>query len=132
MKRAEIALLDLLVVGLGFQNTARQKELLGQLLVPLLAQIGGNYCKDTPSAFRPSLRNHQAGLNRFTQPDFVSQDCPLRERRPEGKQSGFYLVRVQVYLGIHESAGELLHAVDWAALRQLEGVVFRVVGRQVQ
>ena len=33
-----------------------------------------------------------------------------------------------IFLGIHESAGEFLHAVNWTAFCEFKGVVFCVVG----
>jgi hypothetical protein len=63
-------------------------------------------------------------------PSFVGENSTFRERGPEGEQSRLHLMGIEVYLGIDESAGELLYAVGWTTLRQLMGKVLRVVGRQ--
>ena len=81
LERTEVALLDGRVVGLGFQDPAGQEELLGQLLIPLLAQVGRRDDQDAPLALRPLLRQHQAGFDGLAETDFVGQQRALGKRR---------------------------------------------------
>ena len=51
----KMSLLDRVVVRLRLQDLAGQKELFGQLLIPLLAQIGRHDNQNPPLPFGPSL-----------------------------------------------------------------------------
>ena len=77
LERAEVALLDGRVVGLRFQDAAGQEEFLGQLLMPLLAEVGRRDDQNAPLALRPFLREHQARLDGLAQADFVRQQRAL-------------------------------------------------------
>jgi hypothetical protein len=67
----------MLVVALGFQNQRLQAELVLQLLVPLLAQVGRDDDEDAPLALCPALGNHQARLDGLAQTHLVGQDHAL-------------------------------------------------------
>jgi len=54
-ERAKLSLADGGVVGLCFEDSARQKELLIQLLVPLFAEIRRNNDQNPPLPLRPFL-----------------------------------------------------------------------------
>ena len=99
LEGAELALLDGGVVGLGLQDAAGQEELLGQLLIPLLAQIGRRDDQDAPLALRPFLREDQARLDGLAETDLVGQQRALGERRLEGEQGGIDLMGIQIDLG---------------------------------
>ncbi|MNH02536.1 hypothetical protein D3C79_617790 [compost metagenome] len=75
-KRVSDALLAKRVVALGFQNQTLQIELVLQLLVPLLAQVGRSDDQDAPTTLGPALRDDQPSLDRLTQAHLVSQDYP--------------------------------------------------------
>ena len=111
LERAEVALLDGRVVGLRFEDAAGQEELLGQLLMPLLAQVRGRDDEDAPLALRPFLREHEPGLDGLAEADLVGEQRALGEGRLEGEQRGVDLVRVQVDLRTGHSASELFGAV---------------------
>ena len=128
LERAELALPDRSVVGLGFENPAGQEELFGQLLIPLLAQVGRRDDQNAPLALRPLLRKHQAGLDGLAQAHFVGQQRAFGKRRVEGEQGRIDLMRVQIDLRIHQRTGQLLDAIRRAAAGQLVGEVFGVVG----
>ncbi len=131
-KGRKLALLDRGVVGLGLQQAAGQKELLGQLLIPLLAQVGRRDDQDAPLALRPLLREHQARLDGFAQAHFVGQQRALRERRSESKQGSIDLMRIQIDLRVNERRSELLDAVRREAAGQLVGEVLGVVVGEAQ
>ena len=127
LERPEVALLDRRVVGLGLEDAARQEELLGQLLMPLLAQVGRRDDQDAPLALRPLLREHEPGFDGLAEADFVGQQRALRERRLEGEERRVDLMRIQVDLRARDRARELLDAVGREASRQLVGEVLGVV-----
>ena len=77
----EMALLDGRVVGLRFEDSAGEEELLGQFLMPLLAQVGRGDDQDAPLALRPFLREHKTGLDRLAETDLVRKQSPFRQRR---------------------------------------------------
>ena len=128
LERLKIPLFDCLVVGLRFQYPARQEELFGQFLMPLLAQIGRHDDENTPLPLRPSLRKDKTRLDGLAQANLVGQQRALRKRRVESEQRRVHLVRIQIHLRAGNRAGELLHAVRRAALGQLVGEVLGVVG----
>ena len=64
LERFKISLFDCLVVGLSFQYPARQEELFGQFLMPLLAQIGRRNDQNPPFPFSPSLRHEPGSFRR--------------------------------------------------------------------
>lgn len=99
LKRAEMLLLDLRVVGLRFQNLAWQEELPAQLLVPLLPQVRRRDDEDAPFSLRSLLRDDQPGLNGFSKSYLVRKNGSFRQRRLEGKKSRVHLMRIQIDLG---------------------------------
>ena len=70
-KRTKISLLDCLVIGLRLQYPARQKELLSQLLVPLLAEIRRRDDEDAPLPLGPSLGKNKPRFNGLAETDLV-------------------------------------------------------------
>ena len=98
--------LALLFVAFGFQNQRLEAELVLQLLVPLLAQVGWRDDEDAPFALCPALGNHQARLNGLAQAHLVRQDHALRERAAEGKESRLDLVGVEVDPRIDQGGGQ--------------------------
>ena len=77
LERPEMSLLLIgRVVRLRFEDSARQEELLGQFLVPLLAQIRRRDDQNAPLSLRPFLRKHQPGLDRLAE---------TRPRRPAAR-----------------------------------------------
>ena len=127
LERAELALSDRNVVRLRLQDAARQKKLFGQLLIPLLAQVGRRDDENPPPALRSFLREHEARFDGLAQADLIRQQRTFRKRRLESEQRGVDLVRVEVYLRIHQGACELLHAVGRTAPRQLVREIFGVI-----
>ena len=101
-ERPEVPSLDRVVVGSRFEYHAGQKELLLDFLVPLFAKVGWRNHQDAPLSFGPFLREDQARLDGLAETDFVCQQRLFRQRRVEGKQGGFDLVRVQIDLSVNE------------------------------
>ncbi len=126
----ELAGLDGVVVGLRFENPARQEKLVRQLLMPLLAKVRRRNHEHSAFSLGPPLRQHQARLDGLSEPDFVGEQHATRQRRLEGEQRRVDLVRVQVDLRIDQGAGQPVVTVRRAASRQFVRVVLRVVGRQ--
>jgi hypothetical protein len=131
VKWAEVSLFDRGIVGLGFENAARQEELLLQLLVPLLAKMCRGDDQHTALALGPFLGHDQACLDGFSQAHFVRQNGAFGQWGLERKEGGLDLMRVQVDLCIHQCTSELLKAIGSAALGQLVGEIFGVVICQV-
>ena len=100
------ATLAKLPVAFGLQNVRLQTELVLQLLVPLLAQVGRGDDEDAPLALCPALGYHQTSLDGFAQAHFVGQDDPFGQRAVKGKQGRFDLVGIQVHLGIDQRGGQ--------------------------
>ena len=74
------------------------KELFLQLLVPLLAEVGGRDDEDSSFPLRPALREYQTRLDRLAQAHLVGKQSALGERRSEGKKGRIDLMRVQIDL----------------------------------
>ncbi len=51
--------------GLGFENFGCQVKFIGQLLMPLLSQIGWDDDQNPALAFGPALRNEESSFNGF-------------------------------------------------------------------
>ena len=104
LERTQLALLDGRVVRLGFKKTARQKELLAQLLIQLLAQIGGSNNENAPFPFRPFLRKGKARFDGLAKADLISQQGAFRERRLEREARRINLMGGSVNSGAGHSA----------------------------
>jgi len=98
LKRAEVPLPDRCFVGLRFEKLARQKKLFGQLLIPLLAKIGGHDNQDAASPLRPLLGDHQPGFDGLAESDFIGEQRAFGQRRIEGEQGCVHLMGIQVHL----------------------------------
>jgi len=126
-----VALLDRSIIGLGFEDAARQEELFLQFLVPLLTEIGRRDGQEMAFALCPSLGKDEPRFDRLPQSHFIRKNGTFGKRRLERKQRSVDLMRVQVNLRVHERTCELLDTVRGTALRQLVGEILRVVMRQV-
>src|SRR6266498_4442754 len=126
-----VALLDRGIIGLGFENTARQEELFLQFLVPLLTEIGRGDDQETVFALRPSLGEDKPRLDCLAQTHFIRENGAFGKRRLEREQGCFDLMRIQVDLRVYERTRELLNTVRGAALGQFVSEIFCVVIRQV-
>jgi len=111
----------LLIVALGFQDLRVQRELVLQLLVPLLAQVGRNHDQHATLALGPELGQHQARLDGLAEPHLVGQDDASGERVAAGEQRRFDLVRIQVDLGVDERRAQGCDAVGVRPPGQLPG-----------
>ena len=78
-------ILDRLSERLGLKDRGGQAELVCQLLMPLLAQIGRHDDEDVTLALGPALCDQQASLNGLTQAHLVGQDHAFREWIPRGE-----------------------------------------------
>jgi hypothetical protein len=105
------AILDGLPERLCFKDRGGQAELVGQFLMPLLAQIGRRNDEDAAPALGPTLGNQQAGFDSLAQAHLVGQDRALGERVAGGKQRRVDLMGVQVDLRIQQRAGHPVHRV---------------------
>jgi len=126
-----VALLERSIIGLGFEDAARQEELFLQFLVPLLTEIGRSDSQETAFALCLSLGKDEPRFDSLTQSHFIRKNGTFGKGRLERKQRSFDLMRVQVNLRVHERTCELLDTVRGTALRQLVGEILRVVMRQV-
>ena len=126
LKRVQIARTDGSVEAAGLQDGARQVELVGQLLRPLLAQVGRHDHQHLPPALGPLLRQEQPSLNRLPQPHFVGENRALGERAAEGEERRLNLVGVEIDLRVSKNRRELLDAARRAALGDLVGEVLGV------
>ena len=126
-KGRKLPCLIAVVVGLRFEDPAGKKELLGELLVPLLAQIGRRDHQNAPLAFGPSLRKHQSGLDGLAQADLVGQQGPFRERRIKREQGSFDLMGVQIDLALattpRRASPCYRMSIAWSAHERSTGVV---------
>jgi hypothetical protein len=87
-----VALLSLLVVVLGLQDDRFERELVRQLLMPLLAQVGEDNDQDAALSLGPELGQHQPGLDGLAQPDLVGQDHAPRQGVAGGEERRVDLV----------------------------------------
>ncbi len=65
IERIEVSFPYLLIETLRFQDKGREKELVGQLLVPLLSQTGGHDDEKLSLSFGPFLGKEDAGFDSF-------------------------------------------------------------------
>src|SRR5579864_128897 len=131
LERAKVTIPDRFIVGPRFQDLAVQKELLVQLLMPLLSEVRGGNDEDSAFAFGPLLRDHKSGFNGLAQADLIRQQGAFGERRAKREQSGIYLMRVQIHLSAGNRAREFLHAVGGTTFRQIIGKIFSMVVGQI-
>jgi len=108
-ERAGVAVAGDLAAGLGVEDDGRQMEFVLKLQGPLLADGGRGDDQNPPSAFGPVLADGQSRLDGLAQTDLIGQENAFGDRRAHGEQSGFDLVRVQVYTGIEERLGQSFH-----------------------
>ncbi len=127
LEGADLALADGGVVRLGFEDAARQKELLGQLLIPLLAQVRRRDHQNAPLALRPHLRQHETRFDGLAQAHFVGQQRTFGKRRVKGKERRIDLMRIEIDLRADQRAGKLFDAVRRTAPGEFVGEVFCVV-----
>ena len=78
LKRPKLPLLDGDIVGFSFKDAAGQEEFFGELLKPLLTEVGRGNDENTPFAFRPLLRKYEASLNGFAKANLIRQQGTLR------------------------------------------------------
>ena len=77
LERAEAAGTDGGVVGFGLKNGAREEEFFGNLLMPLLAEVGRRDDEDASFALGPLLGNDEARLDGFAETDLVGEESAL-------------------------------------------------------
>jgi hypothetical protein len=99
------------VVRLGLDELAGQEEFFTQFLMPLLSQVGRRNDEDSTLSFRPTLREHEPGLDRLAESNLVGKQGTLGEGRVEGEQRRINLVRIQVHLRARDGASQLVVAV---------------------
>ena len=104
----EITFRALLLDRLPLHYHSRQVEFLGQFRAPLLAQARGHNHQELATPFSPPLREQERRLDRFSEPDLVSEDRPFGNRRSCGKERGVDLMRIKIDLGITQRVGENL------------------------
>jgi hypothetical protein len=117
LKRAQISRPDRGVVGFRFEDAAREEELLGQFLIPLLPQVGRRNDEHPPIPLCPFLGEHEASFDRLAKPDFIRKQRTFGKRRLECEQRGIDLMWIEVYLCIDQRTRKLLYAVWGTALR---------------
>jgi len=77
LERREVARPARGVVGLGFQDGGRERELLQQFLLPLLPEGGGNDDQQPAAALGPRLAQDQARLDGFAEAHLVGEEHAL-------------------------------------------------------
>ena len=131
LERIKVLLADCLVEGRRLEDDRRQKELVRQLLAPLLPQVGRHDHEEAALALGPLLGKEQPRFDGLPEPHLIGEDRPLRERALEGEEGGFDLMRVEIHLRVGEHRGQFLDAIRGAAPSQLVGEVLRVVVGQL-
>ena len=92
--------------GAAFQNNRRKGEFIGEFLLPLFAEGGGEDEEDFAAALGPALRHDDASFDGFAEPYFVGEEDALGEGGANGKEGGIDLVRIEVHAGVGDGAGE--------------------------
>ena len=69
--------------------------------------------------FRPFLGKDQPSFDGFSKANLVGENRSLRQRRLEGKQCRFDLVRIEIHLRVQKRASELLGIGNGMPLAQL-------------
>ncbi len=131
LERTKAALLDLMVVGLGLQNPARQEKLFRKLLMPLLPKVGRRDDQNAPFPFRPFLGEYEPGLDGFPQSHFIRQQRTFGKWRLECEQGGIHLMRIQINLRPCHGPSQFLKTVRRTPLRQFIGKIFGMEVRQL-
>jgi len=80
-----VARLDGLVVGAGFEDGGGQEELLGEFLMPLLAQVRRGDDEDAAPPLGPALREEDASLDGFPKSDLVGEQGAVGKGRLESE-----------------------------------------------
>jgi hypothetical protein len=130
LERVEIAVPYGLIECLGFENGRRQEKLVAEFLAPLLPQIRWIDYEQFSATLSPSLREQDTRFDGLTKANLVGEDRALGQRRTEGKEGGFNLMRIQVNLRVRECGREFVHIVRARPFRQLMGKELGVIGRQ--
>src|SRR5260370_21163994 len=100
VKWIEIPLLDDLIERSTIENHGGQEKFVGEFLIPLLAECGGNNDQKFAFLFCPLLRKENPSLNRFPETDFVGQNRSFRQRRSKRKKCRVDLMRIKVNLRV--------------------------------
>jgi hypothetical protein len=100
VERIQVPAFDFLIESFGFENGIRQEEFVGEFLPPLLSQVCRADDKQVASTLGPTLRKENAGLDSFAETDFIGEDRSAGERGSEGEKRGFYLVGIEIDLGV--------------------------------
>ena len=87
---------------LTVHQRSRQRELLTQLLLPLLTQRGRGDDEDAALTLCPVLADDDPGLDRLTEANLVSQDHSICERGLQREQCRVHLVGFGLHLGIKQ------------------------------
>ncbi len=129
LERSADAVLDHLVVILGFENECREKELFLQLLRPLLAQVRRSNDQNSALPLGPFLGQDQASLYGLSKSDFIGEDRTFGKRGREGEERGLDLMGIEVHLSVKQRTRKLLGIRYGVPLGQFIGeklcVVFR-------
>ena len=79
-----------------------QAELVLQLLVPLLAQVGRDDDENFAPPFRPALRDHQARFNGLAETHFVSEEHTARKGIAACEEGRIDLMRIEINLRVDQ------------------------------
>ena len=104
VKGIRIAFFFKLVESFSFQYHGRQEKLIGQLLLPLRTQRGGQDQEDIALTLGPFLQDDDSCLDGFTKADLIGKNDALGKWRPESKQGRIHLVRVQLNARVGDGA----------------------------
>lgn len=111
-----------------FEDFGREVELFGEFDTPLLSQGSGHHEEDAPFAFGPKLGEEDAGLDGFSEANFVRENGTVGEGGFEGKKGGLDLVRVEVDFGIGKRSGDFFKTSCGTTSREFVAEVFGLVG----
>jgi hypothetical protein len=87
VERVEVTALDLLIKSPCFEDLGRQKELVGQFLIPLLAQIGRNNNKEFALSLGPLCESRMPASMVFPRPTSSARIAPFDNGERKAKSA---------------------------------------------
>ena len=115
-------------IGPRVQHLHGQVELLLQLQSPLFSDRSWADYQQTAFTLGPELAQHDSGLDRFAQSDFVGQNDALGEGGLQCEERCLDLMWIQVDRSVEERHGQSVHSTGGPA-RQVVGEILGVVSR---
>ena len=114
--------------GTAFEDGGGQREFFGKLLLPLLAQGGGEDQQDFAATFGPALGDDDTGFDGFSETHFIGKQDAGGERGADGEECGVDLVGIEVDAGVGDGAGKGFDGSGRTSQGESGGPVFGVKG----